>query len=86
MRGPTQICEGDTAAPPELRYTQLAVHVHEAMVSGGIDAAHDRATTLTDERRRAGCGFGLDELWQPGGGWEQANREARAMLDEGGLA
>ena len=31
------------------------------------------------------AGFGLDELWQPEGGWEQANREARAILDEAGL-
>jgi len=27
-------------------------------------------------------GFGLDELWQPEGGWECANREAREIFGE----
>jgi hypothetical protein len=76
----------DKDAPPELRYPRLAVEVHVAMVAGGVDNARERAAALIDERRRVGCGFGLDELWQPDGGWEQANREARVILEEAGLA
>lgn len=76
----------DRDAPDELRYPRLAVKVHEAMVAGGFDEARERAAALIDERRRVGCDFGLDELWQPEGGWEQANREAREILDEAGLA
>jgi hypothetical protein len=73
------IYDGD--ATPELRYPRLAVDVYAAMVSGGVDEARARADALIDERRRVGCGFGLDELWQPKDGWEKANREAREILE-----
>ena len=56
------------------------------MVAGGVDEARERAAALIDERRRVGCGFGLDELWQPDGGWEQANREARDDPRRGGAS
>lgn len=75
----------DRGAPAELRYPRLAVLAYEAMISGGIDEARNCATALVEERRAVGCGFGFDELWQPEGGWEQANTEARAILEEAGV-
>jgi hypothetical protein len=75
----------DKDAPDHLRYPRLAVGVFRAMASDGIDAAKRRAAQLIEERRRVGCGFGLDELWEPDGGWEQANSEALAILEEAGL-
>jgi hypothetical protein len=76
----------DRDAPAALRYPRLAVEVFTTMLSEGLEHAETRAAALIAERRRVGCGFGLDELWQPEGGWEQANREARAILEEGRLA
>jgi hypothetical protein len=70
----------DRDTPAELRYPRLAAQVYEAMVSGGVKEARARAAALIDERRDVGCGFGLDELWVPEGGWERANEQARYIL------
>lgn len=75
----------DKNAPAELGYQRLAVEVYRTMCADGPDAAEQFATALVEVRREAGCGFGLDQLWQPAEGWEQANREAREILKEAGL-
>jgi hypothetical protein len=75
----------DKGAPADLRYPRLAVDVFCAMHEDGPEAAERRASELVEQRRKVGCGFGLDELWQPEDGWEQANREARKILEEAGL-
>ncbi|MCP9491407.1 MAG: hypothetical protein MSC31_16270 [Solirubrobacteraceae bacterium MAG38_C4-C5] len=72
----------DRTAPGEHRYPTLAVEVFRAMHAGGPDAAERRAQELAAARGAAGVGFGLDELWQPEGGWERANREAREILGD----
>lgn len=64
----------------EHRYTSLIVPVYEAMVADGPDAAEREAARLAATRRDAGVGFGFDELWQPPGGWAQANRLALEIL------
>lgn len=71
----------DRDAPDELRYPRLAVEVYRAMHSEGPDAAERCAEELVNARRKTRCGFGLDELWQPEDGWDQANREARKILE-----
>jgi hypothetical protein len=72
----------DRAAPGEHRYPALAVQVFQTMHIHGPDAAEHRAGELAAARGAAGVGFGLDELWQPEGGWERANREAREILGD----
>ncbi|MGI8874353.1 MAG: hypothetical protein ACR2KP_08510, partial [Egibacteraceae bacterium] len=72
----------DRAVPGEHRYPTLAVQVFQAMHTDGPDAAEHRAHELAAARGAAGVGFGLDELWQPEGGWERANREAREILGD----
>ena len=76
----------DKDALEELRYPRLAVVVYRAMAAGGVDAARRCANDLVEKRRDARCGFGFDELWQPEGGWEQANIEAREILQKAGLS
>jgi hypothetical protein len=73
----------DKGPPDELRYPQLAAEAYRAMAADGLDAAERRATELIEERRKLGCGFGLDELWEPEDGWERANLEAQAILENG---
>ena len=72
----------DRGAPDEHRYPALAVEVFEAMHADGPEAAQTRAAELAAARSATGVGFGLDELWQPHGGWDLANREAREILGE----
>ena len=74
------IYDGD--AGNEHRYPKLAVQVYEKFYSDGPDAADSCAHGLAAARAAAGVGFGLDELWEPDGGWEQANAEARVILGE----
>jgi hypothetical protein len=62
------------------RYTELVVPVFEAFVDAGYGAAATKAAELAAARNAAGVGFGLDELWIPPGGWDQANEEARQIL------
>lgn len=76
----------DKDVPAEHRYPLLATSVFEAFRASGPDAAERRAADLTAGRAAAGLGFGLDDLWQPRGGWEQANAEARAILAAGAAA
>jgi hypothetical protein len=70
----------DFEVPTEYRYPVLAVEVFKAMHGDGPDAAQTRAAELAAARSAAGVGFGFDEIWQPVGGWERANREARELL------
>ncbi len=74
------IYDGD--APESLRYPVLATRVFAAMHAGGAQAAEREAARCAAEREAAGIGFGFDELWQPDGGWERANREARAIIGQ----
>jgi hypothetical protein len=76
----------DRHAPEPLRYPMMAAEIFRTMSSDGKEGAVARATELVERRRAEGCGFGLDELWQPEGGWDQANREAREILGEAGLS
>jgi len=73
----------DRDAPREHRYPSLAVNVFQAMHSDGLAAAENRAAELAAARSSASVGFGLDELWQPNGGWERANQEAQEIIEEG---
>ena len=82
----TQFPIYDKEAPPDLRYPELALAVYQAMYSDGTDAATFQATKLVERRAAAGCGFGLDELWQPERGWAEANREARVILENAGVS
>ena len=68
----------------EHRYTALVVPVYEGFRDGGYEGATARATELAQARKRAGVGFGLDELWVPPGGWEVANEEACQILADAG--
>jgi hypothetical protein len=72
----------DTDVPHQHRYPTLAVEVFKAMHADGPDAAKNRAAKLAAHRAAEGVGFGLDELWQPEGGWDRANREAREIQGE----
>lgn len=72
----------DRDAGDEHRYPRLAVRVYEAFYADGPDAAEQCAAELAAARAAAGVGFGLDELWQPDGGWERANAEAREILGD----
>ena len=67
-------------------YPNLAVQVYAAFAAGGQDVAARRATELAAVRAAAGVGFGFDELWQPDGGWKQANAEAREIVSTGAPA
>ena len=49
---------------------------------GGRGGWQRRAARTPPAGAAAGVGFGFDELWQPDGGWERANREAREILDD----
>ena len=64
-------------------YPKLAAQVYRAFCEGGLEAAEARADELMKARAAAGHGFGLDEVYVPEGGWEQANAEARAILEAG---
>lgn len=75
----------DRGAPQPLRYPSLVIEVYEAMVLSGVSGAKDLAAELVAHRETTGCGFGLDELWQPQDGWDHANHEARGILGEAGL-
>jgi len=76
----------DRDAPDAQRYPVLAVKVFESMCTDGPVAAERRAAELAAARKVAGLGLSLDELWQPIGGWEHANREAREILGEADAA
>ena len=65
------------------RYPALATRVYEAFHADGGDAAAFGSSELVSARAAAGIDFGLDELWQPDGGWEHANAEARETLAAG---
>ena len=73
----------DRDAGDEHRYPTLAVDVYQVFYGDGPEAAELRAAELAASRADAGVGFGLDELWQPEGGWENANAEAREILAAG---
>lgn len=68
----------DRDAPEEFRYPKLAAEVFRAAHEDGAGAAEVRGKELIEARRSIGCGFGLDEVWEPSGGWQQANLEAKA--------
>lgn len=68
--------------PAQHRYPRLAARVFTAFETAGPAEATAQARRLLAARQEDGCGFGLDELWQPDGGWERANREAREILEE----
>lgn len=59
------------------------MQVYRAFCDGGRQAAEAKAKEATESRRAAGFGFGLDEVYVPDGGWEQANAEAKRILEAG---
>ncbi len=72
----------DKGVPEEHRYPNLAVQVCRVMHAEGAEQAECEAVRLADRRRAQGLGFGLDEIYVPAGGWENANRDARRILRE----
>lgn len=76
------IYDGD--AGDEHRYPRLAAQVYAAFCAEGLTGAERRAAGLVAARADAGIGLGFDELWQPDGGWRQANLEAAALLQAAG--
>lgn len=76
----------DRGVGDEYRYPTLVSLVYEVFCTDGLEAAEQRACELAASRGLAGVAFGLDELWQPDGGWEHANLEAQEILAAGAVA
>jgi len=67
----------------DFAYSNLALQVYSAYCEHGLERSYARADELTRARAAAGCGFGLDEVYVPEGGWALANAEAHQILEAG---
>jgi hypothetical protein len=70
----------DREVPAEHRYPALVVQVYWKFWAEGPEAAEAEAARLVENRRMAGFGAGLEEIWVPSPSWPEANAEAMSVV------